>query len=405
MSGTGSNKRMRIEAENVESDDDEEGYVSVGEILGKYVDGKLCCKQKELTRPILLDFVQSDLLYPQSFEFCEEATKRTNTDEDAPDEDPEIFMCIRLRPFLDGKECCKLSELTRPVLLWYGLSVLSAFEPCEVVHLEVQPLSGHAILMDVATTTSSGEVKDRIAELVGTPREKQTLLYTDGTTLNDDDAVTSCDFSCKLVLAVGGTQFVWDTGSWLFRWMADLYRPLYEQIDKKHQVMRTLSGLHHNRDLDFNHALLTVPPMTPEAGEVFTLSVRVTAPLNRVVPANAEGYDFDDCRVSCGVVRMGHDVRQHGLTQGNGCWCISTNSGGLLGSGVPNQLVCNCVPEGEIPFGAVLCMTLDIARGTLTFAVDGVPRETGFVDIPTDSPLQWAVTAPMKGTIIEIVPN
>jgi hypothetical protein len=325
--------------------------------------------------------------------------------------DPCVAVCASMRPFVGGRGCCNLSELTLAIFRGHALSA-GMLAPCEMVQVRVGDVSGKTTVVDMAkgvSTSSVDALKGRLAEVVGIPRERQYLIDPDGKLLGDTHVIGT---SCALVLVVDEVQYSWDPESSLFasrcpsqsesRMDVSVFasHPRYDLISDGRQVVRTTGCIDHH--LNSDHALLTVPAMTPDAGDVHTVSFRVTSPLSRSVPPNVFGYDFDDLRVSCGLVRAGHSDNR--CIHGEG-WRISTDTGGLRGSGVPNQSVYSCVPEGEIPFGAVLRMTLDIANGTLRFAVDGVPRETGFVDIPTDAALQWAVTAPMPGTIIEIVPN
>jgi hypothetical protein len=321
-----------------------------------------------------------------------------------------VAVCESMQSFVGGRRFCKLDEIT---LAMFGNHALSAgmLVPCEeIVQVSVRDPQGKTTVIDVASGSSLDALKGRLAEETGTPQEQQLLFDPDGTDaaepLGDAHVLyTSCTLA--LVVVVGETQFGWDTESVLFSALLSSQsesrmdlgtfanNPPYNRLaDGK--VVRTTGDIipHRNNYHNNDHALLIIPQMVSNAGGVYTISFRVTPP---------HRYDDSDIlSVDCGLVRAGHaDNRCIGEKGG---WRFRPMFGGRWNL-FSNISKFNVIRVDNIPFGAVLRMTLDCAQHTLTFAVDGVPRETGFVDIPTNTALQWAVTAQTDGTVIEIVPN
>ena len=167
------------------------------------------------------------------------------------------------------------------------------------------------------------------------------------------------------------------------------------------------------------HALGVVPQMTPDAGQVWTVSFRVTT--NDECEVNDDS-DMVYGNVTFGIVHAEHldhrDIfcdthRPYCDTDDTSCdtddtsWRIFTNDDFILQQRGRSPLEDASISafRGKNLFGSLLSMTLNFEKGTLAFFVDGIQHGEGFADIPTDSALKWAVMAPLNGTIIEIVSN
>jgi hypothetical protein len=323
-----------------------------------------------------------------------------------------VAVCESMQSFVGGRRLCKLSEIT---LTMFGNHALSAgvLVPCaEIVQVSVRDPQGKTTVIDMASGSSVGALKGRLAEETGTPQGQQRLFDPDGTNATEPlDNTHVLHTSCTLVLVVDETPFSWDTESVLFSALLSSLRssqsesrmdlgtfannPPYNLLADGKVVRTTgdmlpsLNKYNHNND----HALLIIPRMVSNAGDVYTVSFRVTPP----------PHGSDVLWVDCGLVRVGHaDNRCIGEKGG---WCFRPRFGGTWYlSSIISEF--NVIDVENLPFGgALVCMTLDCANGTLTFAVDGVPCEKGFVDIPTNTALQWAVSTRNCGTVIEIVPN
>jgi hypothetical protein len=220
------------------------------------------------------------------------------------------------------------------------------------------------------------------------------------------DAETDVDTNATNTTNAGANLFSYDTQ---FTWDAESsamnpYRrePVFELHDP-----RTVERITYT--VNTEHALGVVPQMTPDAGQVWTVSFRVTT--------NDECDDFDVYHglVTFGIVHAKH-MDHHGIvceTDGP-MWRIFTNDGSIFQNPASRTVRHASISKycGKIPFGAMISMTLtfekgkrNVETGTLAFFVDGIQHGDGFADIPTDSALKWAVTAPLNGTIIEIVSN
>jgi hypothetical protein len=332
----------------------------------------------------------------------------TGVDTNATDATDACFLLNgSLRTFMGGESSCKKTDLTVELLLRY-LQHTKKIDPRELVDIAVTQLGGTTIYAEFPkgdTTSSIFAVKNELARLTGIPRERQTLFYAaDGTDTGTavaigDDVVLGA--SCELVLFVGDTQFTWDAESDAMN--PCRCPPVFELHDP-----RTAERIVYAAN--FEHALSVVPQMTPDAGKVWTVSFRVT------FSDDCDDSDMYYGLVTFGIVHAEHrDYRYiyHDTHRGILCdtddtsWRIFTNDGFILQQRgrSPSEDASISRFRGKIPFGTLISMTLNFETGTLAFFVDGIQHGEGFTDIPTDSALRWAVTAPLNGTIIEIVPN
>jgi hypothetical protein len=340
----------------------------------------------------------------------ESSTKRTRTEAETDvNTNAGLLLNGSLMTFM-GKSFCKKGDLTVELLLRY-LQSTNKIEPRELLQVTAKQLDGKPIVVEVPkgdTTSSIIAVKDELAGLTGIPRERQTLFYAaDGTDTGTDTgtAVAIGDdmvlgASCELVLFVGDTQFTWDAESSAMN--PCRHEPVFELHDP-----RTVKRITYT--VNTEHALGVVPQMTPDAGQVWTVSFRVTT------SDECDDSDMYYGLVTFGIVHAEHidhrdiycDMHPAYCDTDDTSWRIFTNDGSILQQRGRSPSVDASISRfrGKIPFGSLLSMTLNFEKGTLAFFVDGIQHGEGFTDIPTDSALKWAVTAPLNGTIIEIVSN
>jgi hypothetical protein len=299
-----------------------------------------------------------------------------------------VHLNVSLSEFLDGILFCETTELTRELLLDY-LNYMGETTPCKLMDVSVRTAEGATTVVEIPVGSPVGALKDVICEKTGTRWEKQ-QLFNDTTATCALDTTATCALDNEtllhvpreLFLFVGDTQFNW------IRKSSALALERFHLMNDVHMVaMAPVSAFVMARECYSSQTISASPSMHGDAGEtVFTASFRVTMPPAATV-VNSDKFNAANCQVRFGVAAMGdHDYADHADTdiynEPAESWYVD--------------------PKEAIPYGAVVCLTLNFEEGTLTFSVNGVSCDGGRTDIPTDASMKWFVEAALPETVIEI---
>jgi hypothetical protein len=160
-------------------------------------------------------------------------------------------------------------------------------------------------------------------------------------------------------------------------------------------------------DFDGKHTMRALPSMRGGGlgGSIFTVSLKFTRPDAADTTKPIFGHS-----VRCGLTPAGDITNQTLLFAFASAWSVaapaaSDDEGAEGAAAVCMSVGSKCGSEisGQQHFGSVITMQWDSARGTLRFLVDGKPHGSDLPGIPRDVHMQWAVEAPWRGTVIEIV--
>jgi hypothetical protein len=295
---------------------------------------------------------------------------------DAADDSRDDGMRLtgRLREFMGSIPFCKTDRLTWKTLLDYLVFVGDA-EPCKLMEVPVRELNSNLTRVAIPVGSSVGELKNAIYELTGTRREKQQLFNTDATDAVDNKTVLHAPD--ELLLVVGGTQYDWTSRSTAVT--LERFR-----VNDAHTVVAMAHVSRLTGEIYRPQTVSASPSMCGDADNtVFTASFRATMP-------HTAANCMANCMVKFGVAAM---------TDGDYADHSDPDLRYIYNEPVERWYV---DPTEAIPFGTVVRLTLNFEEGTLTFSVNGVPRDGGRIDIPTGVGMKWFVEAALPETVIEI---
>jgi hypothetical protein len=360
-----------------------------------------------------------------------------------------VVLCETLQGFMHGKRICKEKDLTREIML-SALRLSGSIRRCaKLLQFNVATLDGETTVINIEygeETSTVEDVKQEIEEATGMKKERQ-LLFLSGRAGSDGDsgggtlsAMDACalplrlvlEESCNLDVIVGQAMFTWDYTSELLPDKApprhSFLLPLYVVEDVGALTARR-TGVELARRM--GHYMMAVPAMRPVQGaadsdNIFVISLRMDeAPPRTVFPIRGPydavyldvnpdpdapvAVDADERTTSCGFAVENTPALQDPFYGGN-LHPISDRHRNDMG-GFHSYAV------HDVPHGRVLTMEADFNRGTVRLWLDGKVFRQGLVKLPflrelvseeagaghSQNGLCWGVCVPKAGVVAAIV--
>jgi hypothetical protein len=287
-------------------------------------------------------------------------------------------------------------------------------------------------------TSSIAAVKERISALDGIEAANQYLFRVhDGDALSDDDLGDDevlCA-SCVLYLLVGDTRFKWDSAGFpvaggIFalvnsktarRDMWPFYScVLQSRVQPTMNIMRMLPSMrgvqgdechdsHSDSDTDTDTDTDSDSDKNSGvcSGGIFTISLKFT--INAAAAAAAAATGLPGPYVHCGLVAS--DLTKKSLpcieammsqwvvTDAPGGAAAAASRAAAFAAGGEDNAFTSIIPH----LGSIITIKWDANTCTQQFFMDGKQYYSLVQTFARGIPLQWAVEAPCRGTVIEIV--